>query len=336
MSTKKRVLIIDQLNQFIRAWYVNPTISPEGDPIGGVVGSLKILQKTLRIVRPDEIIVTWDGEGGSAVRKKHQKTYKEGRKPITKANFGDIPGMSDEDKVKNRFDQQVRLAEYYNNMPVRQIRIDGVEADDIISYVCQSQMYKDWQKVVFSNDNDFVQLLGSDGDVVLYRPGVKIVEDQDGNKKREDEVLNYHRALEKYGISPHNWALAKAIVGDTSDNVIGVPRVGFKSLAKKVPTFSDSEPLVLNDVFEHINNQKKKLKMFESILNNEDLIRNNLKVVQLSSPLINYSQRKKIDKIMDTSYDKINLEEIRMMMVKDGIYEVDFTEMLGYMEEKIQ
>ena len=79
---KKRVLIIDQLNLFFPSYIVNPSLSSNGYPIGGLVGVMKSLQKICRETRPDRVIICWDGEGGSAKRKIMKKDYKAGRKPI--------------------------------------------------------------------------------------------------------------------------------------------------------------------------------------------------------------------------------------------------------------
>jgi DNA polymerase-1 len=65
----KRVLIIDALNAYLRAYIVDPSLSTNGDPIGGVKGFIKILQKLARQIEPDSIIVVWDGPNGSKKRK---------------------------------------------------------------------------------------------------------------------------------------------------------------------------------------------------------------------------------------------------------------------------
>ena len=69
MLKTKRVMIIDSLNLFLRSYIVNPTMSKDGNPIGGAVGFLKSLQKLSREIKPDVIIVCWDGRGGSKKRK---------------------------------------------------------------------------------------------------------------------------------------------------------------------------------------------------------------------------------------------------------------------------
>ena len=78
----KRLMVVDGNNAFIRHYIVNPSISTNGQPIGGLVGFLRGLQKLSRMIRPDGIVVVWDGAGGSRKRKSMVKTYKEGRKPV--------------------------------------------------------------------------------------------------------------------------------------------------------------------------------------------------------------------------------------------------------------
>ena len=78
----KRLLVIDSLNMFFRAYIVDPSVSENGDPIGGMKGYLKILQKLLRETKPDKVIICWDGPGGSQKRRQTVKEYKAGRKPL--------------------------------------------------------------------------------------------------------------------------------------------------------------------------------------------------------------------------------------------------------------
>ena len=80
--SKKRVLIIDALNAYLRAYIVDPSLSTNGQPIGGIKGFIKILQKLVRETKPDQIAIIWDGPNGSAKRKKMDKNYKDGRKPL--------------------------------------------------------------------------------------------------------------------------------------------------------------------------------------------------------------------------------------------------------------
>ena len=75
----RRVLLIDALNLFMRNYIVDPSLSTNGQPIGGTKGFIKSLQAVCRTINPDLIFVAWDG--GSQKRKSMDKNYKAGRKP---------------------------------------------------------------------------------------------------------------------------------------------------------------------------------------------------------------------------------------------------------------
>ena len=82
----KRVLIIDGLNMYLRAYIVNPSMTSNGNPVGGVVGFIGMLNKLFREMKPTQVVICWDGPGGSQRRRELIKEYKSGRKQIKK-NF---------------------------------------------------------------------------------------------------------------------------------------------------------------------------------------------------------------------------------------------------------
>jgi len=160
VKDSKRVLIIDALNMFLRAYTIIPSMNPQGLPNGGTIGFIKSLQKLCRNFRPHEVLICWDGHGGSEKRRQMNKNYKAGRRPV-RFNRRMIELPEDVAK-KNRADQQLRLHEYLNNMPVIQLMVDFVEADDIIAYAVKHNKYKDYTKIIVSSDKDFYQLLGDE------------------------------------------------------------------------------------------------------------------------------------------------------------------------------
>ena len=162
----QRVVVIDALNMFIRNYIVNPMISTNGNPIGGAVGFVNSVKKLMRESKPDEVIICWDGAGGSQKRRQTVKEYKQGRKPLRK-NY-EVEGMTEQSEKENMVWQQRILMEMLNEMPIIQLMLDRVEADDIISMIAGSPKYKGWQKVIISSDKDFLQLL--DDETGLYRP----------------------------------------------------------------------------------------------------------------------------------------------------------------------
>ena len=138
----------------------------------------------------------WSFKSSNTFKTKN-KGYKEGRKPIRLNR--DIRNLSENEEIANKIWQQTRLAEYLNELPIIQLVLPAVEADDIISVVAQHPLYNGWQKVIVSSDKDFFQLC--DNETVVFRPIQK-------------EVINQKALVEQYGIHPKNFALARAIVGD--------------------------------------------------------------------------------------------------------------------------
>ena len=157
----KRVMIIDALNAYLRAYIVNPSLSLGGVPIGGIKGFFKILQKRVREIKPDEILIIWDGPNGSSKRKAIDK------------NNRAYANLTAEECSENKKWQQMRTMEYFNQMPIIQTYVPNIEADDVIAYVTSMSYYEGWQKIIVSNDKDFMQLC--DNETVLMRPVKKEV-----------------------------------------------------------------------------------------------------------------------------------------------------------------
>ena len=298
----KRALIIDALNMYFRAYIVDPSLSTTtGEPIGGVKGFLKILQKLMRETDPDKVIICWDGPGGSQKRKQIVKEYKEGRKPIRLNR--DIRNLSEEQEIENKVWQQTRLFEYLNEIPVIQLMLESVEADDIISHVAQHPSLSGWQKVIVSSDKDFYQLC--DDETVVFRPIQK-------------EVKNKISIVEEFGIHPANFAIARAIAGDKSDNLAGVDGVGIKSVAKRLPFLSEEKSYTLDEVEEYCSTIESNVKAYENIVEQFDKVVLNYRMMQLYSPSISAQGVNKIDYALEHFQYHLNKTGFRAMMVQDG------------------
>ena len=310
-KTQERVMIIDGLNMFLRSYIVVPQISKDGHPIGGTTGFLKSLQKLTREIRPTKIIICWDGRGGSRKRKQKNPNYKEGRKPIRlNRNF---KVLSEREEQENKIWQMHRTVEYLNNFPAMQLLADEVEADDIISYVCRYSDYKDHQKVIVSSDKDFFQLL--DDKTVLHRPIQKV-------------FLNRHSIVNEYGIHPNNFALARAMVGDKSDNLDGIPGIGLKTVAKRFPFFSEERDIMIKEVINFCNNQESNVKAFTVIPESVRLIKENYELMQLYSPMLSIQTKKSIDWTIEKFEHLFNKTETDKMMLQDGINELNWSSMI--------
>ena len=300
-----RIMVVDAHNQFLRSYIVDPSLSSNGQPIGGSKGFLKILNKLTRTISPDIIFVVWDGEGGSQKRRAQNKNYKQGRKPI-RLNRG-VRNLTEEEESRNKVWQQMRVIEYLNQTPIIQFMEPRVEADDVISYIVQRPEFKEWQRVIVSSDKDFIQLL--DDKTILYRP-------------TQSEVLNKKLIVEKFGIHPTNFALARAMVGDTSDNLKGVPGVGLATVAKRFPFLKEDKEFFVDDVMSYCANQESSLKVYDRVLENLDLIKGNYKIMQLYSPSISVQGRMRIGEAVTNHAPEFNKTGLRTLMIKDGIGEI--------------
>tara|TARA_Y100001973_G_scaffold35154_1_gene53010 strand:- start:40991 stop:41977 length:987 start_codon:yes stop_codon:yes gene_type:complete len=306
----KKVILIDALNLFIRNYVVNPTMDTKGVPIGGCIGFLKSLQKITRILKPDQIVICWDGIGGSQKKKAKNKDYKAGRKPLRfNRRMIELDPASQE---QNRVYQQIRLYEYLNEMPVVQVSIDGIEADDLIGYIVNQSYYSGWKKVIVSSDKDFFQLTSDETSV--YRP-------------IQNTFVTVESLLENDKVHPNNYALARAMVGDKSDNLPGVPRVGMKTVAKLFEFLKESKQYDVEDVISLCVTKSKPSVTHKNIIENQDLISQNYDIMQLYNPMMTYTSKQSIDyQIENFEYDfaKINVTK---MLFEDGQGSINFNEL---------
>jgi len=248
----------------------------------------------VRITQPDKIIIVWDGPGGSKKRRAIIKEYKSGRKPL-RLNRSDL---NTEDSDDNKRQQRIRLGEYLNDLPIYQISISDIEADDVIGYLVK--MFPDDEKVIVSNDKDFFQLVGNK--ITIYSPTKK-------------EFLSKERIFQDFVVYPINFAIARAIVGDESDNIKGIYGVAFKKLIKLFPFMSQPEKVTLDQLFEYCEQQGEKYKRF---MDNKQIIIDNHKVMQLEEPIIGFASIHKIEDSLakDVAF---NATSFRIKLYEEGI-----------------
>jgi DNA polymerase-1 len=307
---KKRVLIIDGNNNYFRAYIVDPSVSTNGQPIGGIKGFLKILQKLCREIKPNRVVICWDGNGGSTKRKLMNKGYKDGRKPIRLNR--NIRNLSDNEEIDNKIWQMTRLVEFINEMPIIQLLLDGVEADDLISSVAQHRSIKNYNKIIVSSDKDFIQLCNDT--TILYRPV-------------QQQILNKKNIVTEYGIHPNNFCLARALSGDKSDNLDGVDGVGLATVAKRFPMLAEEKTYTIDDILTACQQTDKDIKAFKSILEQSDRVKSNYNIMQLGTPNISVQDSMKIDYALENSECTFNKTEIVKMMIQDGFGEGDWSEL---------
>ena len=280
---------------------------------------MQSLQKVIRESKPDMVVICWDGEGGSKKRKLLKKDYKAGRKPI-RLNRA-IRNMTDDEEVDNKFWQQARLVDYYNQIPVIQFMFESTEADDIIAYVSKHKLLEDYEKIILSSDKDFFQLL--DDKTVLYRPVQK-------------EILNKKSIVDKFNIHPTNFAMARAIAGDKSDNIEGIPGVGLKTISRRFPFLKEGKTKTFSDILSHCKkelNDGEEIKAYRSILEAEDILRRNYQMMQLYAPLLSIDAKNLINATLQDPDQSFNKTELIKMMMKDGFGEINFIDLFRHLNK---
>ena len=276
IALNDRVLIIDGMNTFIRSFAAIPTMDENGNHIGGVTGFLKSVGYVTRKFKPSRVYVIFDGKGGSKRRRDIYPDYKLGRKPLTRLNRTyDMTTEKDEQDLMRY--ELVIVAKALMKLPITTITLDHVEADDIISYIAQHVGENGGESIIYSTDKDFLQLVGDD--IKVWNPVRK--------KTYIPEIV-----VEDYEIHPNNFLLYRALTGDTSDNLPGIKGLGMKTLLKIVPEFVTEQPLTFDDVIDAAENSK--LKVASRIVDEQESIKLNIKLMSLRSVMISDNNKMKI------------------------------------------
>ena len=295
MFETRPILIIDGLNVFYRHWAANPSMDANGEHVGGIVGFLKGIQLLCERYRPNDIVVTWES-GGSQRRRAIDSSYKGGRKPAKLNRFYDeIPNT-----VGNRNSQVSLLVSLLRKAGIKQIYVPDCEGDDVVAYLTGA-VYRDKECIIISTDKDFFHLI--DDRIKVWSPG----------SKKEWSIPT---VIERFCIYPENFCLAKCFAGDASDGIKGVPGVGFKSLAKRFPNLSLEGSLDINDIVTECKKLQvqRSLKLYDNIIEHEDQIRKNWKLMYLGHGKLAASQVEKIDYMIEQLPQRDKLGFIKALL----------------------
>lgn len=293
-----RVLLFDATNAFIRSWTVVPTLDNNGEPNGAVSGFLKSLASTINIVQPDKVILVWDGPGGSRKRRDINENYKQGRKPPRLNRNYDFEL---DDLEKNRVKQRLKLAQYLSDLPVYEMIVPDIEADDVIAYLCA--YFNEDEVIIASSDKDFYQLVNDR--VTIFSLSKK-------------HYMDKNEIYKLYNVYPQNFCLFRSIIGDKSDNIKGVKGIGEKKAVKFFPILSQEEKVEVDQLLKLCEEDVEKYSRF---LQDKDIIINNHKIMQLSNPIIGLASIQKIKSALSKEL-QYKSTSIRVKFLEDGIDQV--------------
>ncbi len=286
-SINSNVLLIDGANTYLRAWAATSYMNENGIHIGGIIGFLKSVGYAIKLLNPTRCIVVFDGIGGSLKRRKIFPEYKERRKTKLRLNRTYIEQSDATEEEKNMGRQYFRLAEcYLKALPINELCIDYVEADDTIAY-CATDLFKKSESVtIMSSDKDFLQLANSR--IKVWSPTKK-------------KLYGPAEILNEYGIHPNNFVLYRAMDGDDSDNIDGISGAGLKTIIKHFPFLQEEKEYAVNDLVVAAEKLKDKYKVCNEVVTNSSIIDRNVSLMQLKDTFLTTMSQLHINELLESS-----------------------------------
>jgi len=230
MAERKKLAIIDGKSVFYRGYYAMPNLSTgDGVPTGGVFGFATMALELIKKLKPDYVCVAWD-KPKTNIRKRLEMypDYKAGRKPAPPDFYTQIPILHD-------------LLDAFG-WPLYEL--DDYEADDIMGTLAVLAEKEDIETLLITSDLDVLQLVTHHVKVYALKRGFSNIEE-------------YHPESfeEKYGLRPTQFLDLKALKGDSSDNIPGVPGVGEKTAIELLKQYK-----TLDGVYDHLPDIKDSLR----------------------------------------------------------------------------
>lgn len=245
-----RLLIVDGHAYAYRAFHaIRDLRSPSGQPTNAIYGFIKMLAKMRATIRPTHLIVVWDG-GLSAERMAALPEYKAHR-PVMPEN------------LRPQLDE---IVNYLKAANVTSFCREGVEADDYIACLTRRAADGGMTAVIASSDKDFMQLVSPQ--IGLFNPNDK-----------SETVWTDEQVRGKTGIAPSQIVDWLSLMGDSVDNIPGVPGIGPKTAADLLKQFGSVAKL-----YERLDEVKSE-KLRQALRDSGDAVRRNGKLVRLCEDL---------------------------------------------------
>lgn len=303
----KRLVVIDGKSIFYRGYYAMPNLSTkEGIPTGGVYGFVALSLEIISKLNPDYIAVAWDKKGTSIRRRlKIYSEYKAGRKKAPDDFYEQIPILHE-------------LLEAFN-WPLYEL--DDYEADDIMGTLARLAKEQGIETCLISSDLDMLQLVNDMTTVYAIKSGSKI------------EAFDIQYFEGKYGLKTSQFLDLKSLMGDSSDNIPGVPGVGKKTAVALLNAYGTLDE-VFNNLYQIKPAIRKKLEAGKDLaymskeladiwtnapisLDLKHLNARNLDKVKLLNKLRELEFNSLIRRLSSDSFSKMQLEEDKVISLKE-------------------
>lgn len=216
----KKIVIIDGNSLINRAYYAvqRPMITKEGIYTQGIYGFLNMLQKIESDYEPEYLTVAFDLKAPT-FRHLEYDAYKAGRKSMPPELAMQMPILKDVLRALN----------------IEILEMEGYEADDIIGTVARISEEAGIAPYIITGDKDALQLVTEKTKVIITKKGIT-----------EFEMYDPAMMNERYGLTPKQFIDLKGLMGDSSDNIPGIPGVGEKTGIKLLEQFGTMENLLAN------------------------------------------------------------------------------------------
>lgn len=222
-NKKPLVALVDGSNYIYRAFYGLPLLTnSKGFPTNAIYGFTNMLLKLKRELQPDYIVVTFDLKGPTT-RHGEFEDYKATRKPMPDDLIPQVPFIKD----------------VVRGFSICVLEKQGTEADDIIGTLTVQASEKGWRTAIISGDKDLMQLV--DENVAMI-------------DTMKDKTYDVAAVKEKFGVGPDKVVEILGLMGDTSDNIPGVPGIGPKTAQRLIEEYGSVEEVIKNS--ENMRNVK--------------------------------------------------------------------------------
>lgn len=306
----QKLVLIDGHSILNRAFYGVPDLTNSaGLHTNAIYGFLNILFKILDEEKPDYLTVAFDLKAPT-FRHEIYKEYKGTRKPMPEELREQVPVM-----------KEVLLA-----MGIKIMEKAGLEADDILGTLANKAEADGMTVSLVSGDRDLLQ-------VATNKIKIRIPKTKGGKTEIEDYFAADVEA--KYQVTPVQFIELKALMGDTADNIPGVPKVGEKTATELMVTYGS-----LDQIYAHVNEISKKA-IKESLIQNEDLARLSkvLATIELNADIeFNFEDAKVHDFNTQEAYVWFKKLEFKNLLAKfeKGVSNTSLTTDFSLVEELTQ
>ncbi len=296
------ILIVDAMNTLIRSFSLLKAMNPSGAHIGGLVGFMRSLGYVTRIFDPTRVLVVWDGKGGSANRKNIDPNYKAQRATSRITHWGLYD--TKEEETEALIGQLYRTQDYLECLPVHQLVMDKLEADDIMAWIAKKASYSNVKKcTIVSSDKDFLQLV--DNTVEVYAPVKK-------------KTFTKDNIFEELKVLPENYNVVKALLGDNSDNLQGVKGLGIKTIVSEFPKLL-TEKTNLDYIFKVAEEKLEGKKIFAKIIHNWNKVETNFELMDLHITSLDEKEKEYVNTVLKSKVPDLQAGAFLRLLDQDKI-----------------